>query len=386
MMEKKVNDVTNQNHQPAPFGPGAQGRMLGAPGAINAGAVSIEQERAIAEAQGQLVLAKRFPRDLTSAHAELMMACKSKAFAGVAFYAKPQGGGTVTGPSIRMAEEVARVFGNFQYGHRELSRDNKKSEVEIFAWDMEKNNYSKRQITVMHVVDTREGPKPMRDQTQIDQKINNVSSKQARGLILALMPKWLVEDAVQECRKTLAGNNDEPLEVRVRRMTGAFAKYGVTTEHLEKYLDHKLDATLLDELVDLQGIFNSLRDGTPASEIFGKKDKEEDGEPASSLAETAKAGAVAKAASRAAAPAVTAGEVLNAVLPDALKTEIQPQAAAAPVQQEKPARRQKTAAEPASAAAAPAEDPQPSAPAEAPQPAAIEQAAAGHIADAEDIF
>ena len=379
----------NQQGQMAPFGPGAQGRALGAPGAINAGAVSIEQERAIAEAQGQLVLAKRFPRDLTAAHSELMMACKSKAFASVAFYAKPQGGGTVTGPSIRMAEEVARVFGNFQYGHRELSRDGKKSEVEVFAWDMEKNNFSKRQITVMHVVDTREGPKPMRDQTQIDQKINNVSSKQARGLILALMPKWLVEDAVQECRKTLAGNNDEPLEVRVRRMTGAFAKYGVTTEHLEKYLGHKLDATLLDELVDLQGIFNSLRDGTPASEIFGKKDKEEEGATTSSLAETAKAGAAAKAAAPAAtaspasAPAVTADQAPNTVQPQAAA----PAQAVAPAQatQEKPsrqpARRQQTAAEPAPAAA-PA---QTAAPAE--QPAAVEQAAAAsHIADAEDIF
>ena len=112
-----------QAGSPAPFGP--QGRALAAMGTANIGAVAIEQERAIAEAQGQMTLAKRFPRDLNSAHAELMVACKSAAFAAVAFYAKPQGGGTVSGPSIRMAEQIAQVFGNFQYGHRELSRDNK---------------------------------------------------------------------------------------------------------------------------------------------------------------------------------------------------------------------------------------------------------------------
>lgn len=327
------NEMSNiPANQVAPFGP--QGRGLSA--SVNAGAVSIEQERAIAEAQGQLVLAKRFPRDLTGAHAELMMACKSKAFAGVAFYSKPQGGSTVTGPSIRMAEEVARVFGNFQYGHRELSRDNKKSEVEVFAWDMEKNNFSKRQITVMHVIDTREGPKPMRDQTQIDQKINNVSSKQARGLILALMPKWLVEDAVQECRKTLAGNNEEPLEVRVRKMTQAFAKFGVTADHLEKHLGHKLDAVLLDELVDMQGIFNSLRDGTPASEIFGH-DREKDEAPASSgLAETAQKGAAAARQAKP-APAATAAPAAR------------PAEAAAPAPDRKPSQKVSKAADEAPA-------------------------------------
>lgn len=278
-----------QAGSPAPFGP--QGRQLAAMGTANVGAVSIEQERAIAEAQGQMTLAKRFPRDLNAAHAELMAACKSPAFAAVAFYAKPQGGGTVSGPSIRMAEQIAQVYGNFQYGHRELSRDGKKSEVEIYAWDMEKNNYNKRQITVMHVRDTREGPKPLRDQSDVDQKINNVASKQSRGLILAMMPKWLVEDAVQECRKTIAGKNDEPIEARVRKMAQAFAKFGVTAERLEKYLGHALNQTTLDELADLTGIHNSLRDGIPASELFPLEQEgeaEDTKTAAAALAETAR--------------------------------------------------------------------------------------------------
>jgi hypothetical protein len=142
----------------------------------------------------------------------------------------------------------------------------------------------------MHVRDTRDGPKPLRDQADIDMKISNVASKQVRGLILAMMPKWLVEDAVQECKKTLAGTNDEPLEVRVRKMTQAFAKYGVTTEHLEKRLGHKLDAMLLDELVEMMGIFNALREGEPASDYFGAQ---EAAEATASTAEAIKATAAA---------------------------------------------------------------------------------------------
>jgi|GEM_PF-1224646 len=245
------------------------GRALAA--SVNAGAVSIEQERAIAEAQGQLILAKKFPRDLNAAHAELMNACKSPAFAAQAFYTVPNRG---HGPSIRFAEEVARVYGNFQYGHRELSRDEGKSEVEVFAWDMQNNNRSIRQITVLHIRDAGGQKKPLRDEADIDNRIANVASKQIRGRILALMPKWLVADAIEECKKTINGDNSEPLEARVRKMTQVFAKYGVTTKHLEAYLGHSLDKVLLDEVVDLTGVFNAIKEGTPASEFFGATDAE----------------------------------------------------------------------------------------------------------------
>ena len=232
---------------------------------VNVGAVAVEQERAIAEAQGQLILAKRFPRDLNSAHAELMIACKSKAFAEVAFYSVPNRG---TGPSIRFAEEVARCVGNFEYGHRELSRDGNKSEVEVYAWDKEKNNYSRRQLTVLHILDTKNGPKALRDQADIDNKIANVASKQMRGRILALLPKWLVAEAIEECKKTIAGTNDEPISTRVRKMTQAFARFGVTTEHLERYIGCKLDDVMLDQLVDMTGVFNALREGAKPSDYF----------------------------------------------------------------------------------------------------------------------
>lgn len=281
------------------------------PSTANVGAVTIEVERAVAEAKGQMQLAKMFPRDLNSAYAELMEACKLQALAQVAFYSVPQGGQKVTGPSIRLAEEIARVYGNFEFGHRELSRieagpgpkDFGRSEIEVYAWDKQTNNRSIRQITVLHVMDTKEGPRKLRDQKDIDNKIANVASKQARGRILAMMPKWMVEAAIEECKKTLAGNNNEPLSVRARKMTQAFAAYGVTTEHLERYLGHSLDTILLDELADLTGVFNALREGTAPSEFFGEAEKEDTAvKTAEDLAKSAQAGAAAgKRAPRAAA-------------------------------------------------------------------------------------
>jgi hypothetical protein len=255
-------------------------RHLGA--GANVGAVAIEQEGAIAEAQGQLILAKRVPRDETAAHAKLMSSCKLPGLASVAFYNVPRAGGSVSGPSIRLAEEIARVYGNFEYGHKELSRTEGKSEVLVYAWDKENNNYSTRQITVMHVLDYKDKQtrqpmqRPLHDQKDIDDKIANVASKQMRGRILALLPKWMVEDAIQQCRQTLAGNVQEPIESRVRKMSQAFAVFGVTVDMLQNYIGHPLASVTADELVDLIGIHNAIRDGgIKASEFFGGGDEPE---------------------------------------------------------------------------------------------------------------
>lgn len=282
-------ELVSQSHGgDFPFGQHQQNNL---PSAANTGAVSVEQSRAIAEAQGQLILAKRFPRDLNGAYAELMEACKLPALASVAFYTLPRGKSSVTGPSIRLAEEIARVYGNFQYGHRELSRDDKKSEVEVYAWDMEKNNYSKRQITVMHVLDTKEGPRKLRDQKDIDDKIANVASKQVRGRILALVPKWLSEAAITACRETLAGKSDIPVAERVRKMTQAFAKFGVTTKHLEGFLGHSLDTVDTDEIADLTGIFNAIKDGAKIADYFSEVETEGNTATAEALTQASQEGA-----------------------------------------------------------------------------------------------
>ena len=240
-------------------------RMLASAGGMNAGAIAIEQERAVAEAQGQLTLAKRFPRSMTGAMTEFLESCKSPEFAQTAFYSVPNRG---SGPSIRFAEEAARCYGNFQYGHRELSRTDGKSEIEVFAWDMQNNNYSKRQITVMHVRDTKSGPMPMRDQNDIDNRIANVASKQMRGRILALLPKHLVAAGQEACKRTLAGGGEKPLSERIVGMVQAFGRFGVNRTHLEAHLGHGVDNTTLDELADLMGIFNAIKEGGKASEYF----------------------------------------------------------------------------------------------------------------------
>ncbi len=330
-------DLVVQNQpqagSPAPFGP--QGRQLAAMGTANVGAISIESERAIAEARGQIQVAQMFPRDVAAARAELMSECDCLEFAQVAAYAVPRAGGTVTGPSIRLAEAVASAYGHMEWGHRELSRGDGKSEVEVYAWDKQKNNRRIRQITVDHFRDTKQGPQKLRDSKDIDDKIANVASKQMRGAILALVPKSFTEAAIARCRATLAGGGGVPLKQRVEKMIDAFAKIGVTTELLKKHLDHPLDQTNGDELADLMAIYNAIKNGgDKIADHFGAIEEDQtDGakSAAAALAETAQKAAATQ--QRAPAKAAAAKEKPAAAAAPAAAKDAAPAEAAQPAKE-----------------------------------------------------
>lgn len=240
------------------------------PATVNQGTVSIEQERAIAEVKGKLTIAKMFPRNTAQAYADIMESCKRPSFAKAAIYSYPRGGQNVTGPSIRMAEELARVWGNLEYGIRELSRNEGMSEMEAYCIDMQTNTITSQKFTVKHLRDKKGGATELTDERDIYEITANMGGRRMRARILAILPPDLVEEAMNQCRLTLAGKSDKPLADRVRQMIKAFSNLGITTAMLETRLGKKLDAILPDEFSDLIGIHNSLRDGhTQASEWFG---------------------------------------------------------------------------------------------------------------------
>ena len=228
---------------------------------INQGTVAIEASRAIAEAQGKLVIAKRFPRDEVQAYNRVAQACQRKGIAEKAFYSYNRGGGTVSGPTIRFAEELARCWGNIDYGIKELSQDEGKSEMQAYAWDLETNAQSVQNFTNPHIREVGGKAKMLTSQRDIYEINANMGARRLRSRILAILPTDLVDMAINECKKTLAGNNDEPLIDRVKKMIVAFGKIGVTQEQIEKRLGRKVDTMTIDDFTDYIGIYNAIKQG-----------------------------------------------------------------------------------------------------------------------------
>lgn len=85
------------------------------------------------EVQAAIVLAKRFPRDEFEATERIKRACQRKSLADQAVYSYPRGKECVSGPSIRLAETLAKTWGNIDYGIIELEQKDGSSEMMAYA-------------------------------------------------------------------------------------------------------------------------------------------------------------------------------------------------------------------------------------------------------------
>lgn len=253
------NEMTVQNGQGLPNVPVMSNGVAAQLDRINRGTVAIEASRAIAEAQGKLVIAKRFPRDEVAAYAKAMEACQRPKMAEKAFYAFPRGGQTVEGATIRFAEELARCWGNIDYGIKELSQDDGKSEMQAYAWDLETNAQSVQNFTNPHQREQGKKMVTLTSQRDIYENNANMATRRLRARILAILPSWFVEDCIAECKKTLAGQNDTPLVDRVKKMVVQFAKLGVTQEQIEHRLKRKIDTMNADDFTEYIGIYNAIK-------------------------------------------------------------------------------------------------------------------------------
>ena len=256
------NQMTAQNLQaPAPYPNMPVNGMAAQMDSINQGTVAIEASRAIAEAQGKLVIAKRFPRDEVQAYSKMMEACRRPAMAEKAFYSFPRGGQTVEGPTIRFAEELARCWGNIDYGIKELSQDEGKSEMQAYAWDLETNAQSVQNFTNPHQREQGRKMVALTSQRDIYENNANMATRRLRSRILAILPSWFVDSAIAECKRTLAGNNEITLTDRVKKMVVAFSRLGVTQEQLEHRLKRRVDTTTTEDFVEYTGIYNAIKNG-----------------------------------------------------------------------------------------------------------------------------
>lgn len=236
---------------------------------LNAGTVAVEQARASSEVQAKLFAAKQFPRDQAAAFTRSMDACRRPSLAQVAMYAFPRAGSTISGPSIRLAETLAANWGNLTYGIRELSRKDGVSEMQAFAWDLETNVESVQNFTVKHERDTRNGKVRLTDERDIYELTANMGGRRLRSRILAVLPPDLIDAAIEECRRTLAGDNTTPLIDRIRKMVSAFDKAGVSQALIEKRAGKPVAELLPEDLGDLLSIYQSIKDGmTQAGDWF----------------------------------------------------------------------------------------------------------------------
>ncbi len=226
----------------------------------NQALVEIEQQRAQAEVQSAIVLAKKFPRNHVEALDRILNACQRPGLAEQALYSYARGGTEITGPSIRLAEALAQSWGNLQFGIKEIEQRAGESTVEAFCWDVESNVRQVKTFQVKHERHTKKGSYALSDPRDIYETVANQGARRLRACILGVIPGDVIESAVSQCEQTLKAKADTSPEA-LKKLVDAFSPYSVTKEQIEKRIQRRLDTITPAQLIQLRKIYNSLKDG-----------------------------------------------------------------------------------------------------------------------------
>lgn len=234
--------------------------MESKPEPVQTAAVQAAVGRYLQEIQGMVFMAKQYPRDTFYSWQRIKEACSRRTLAEVASYEYPRGGEKVAGPSIRLAEVLAQCWGNVAYGVTELEQRAGESDCLAYAWDLETNVRAEKTFTVKHERKARGRITKLSDPRDIYEMVANLGARRQRACILAVIPKDIVDAAVEECEKTLMGDNKEPIADRLRKMLERFSELGITKEMIEKKQGYALTSFTEKDILSLGRIYNSIKD------------------------------------------------------------------------------------------------------------------------------
>lgn len=234
-------------------------------------AAAVEHSRAVAEVQAAVTVAQAVPRDLTRVQAEMRNTCQRIAVAQTAFYSMPRAGGRVDGSTVHLARELARIWGNLDYGVRELRRDDEagESEIQAYCWDQQANGRNTRSFIVPHERMVKKQRSKLTDLGDIYLNNQNIGARAVRECIFATLPPWFVAEAEQICRQTLEQGEGESLDETIQKMLGAFKALGVTEKMIQSKLDKPRSAWTSGDVAALKIDYGTLsRQESKVDELF----------------------------------------------------------------------------------------------------------------------
>jgi|SRR5262245_2048117 len=228
-----------------------------------------------AEIKAAITVALRFPRNEDRAFEKLMKACRRTSFAEEANYSFPRGGQDITGPSIHLAREAARVWGNIRHGVAVINDDEDQRKIEAFCWDLETNTKITAEDAFAKLIYRKKGGWQTPDERDLRELTNRRAAILKRNCILEVLPKDLIEDARAMAAQTIKAGVEKDPEAARKRIILKFSSINVSTEMLEEKLGHPLASASADELATLTQVYKSIIDGNSswAEYVSGRSEK-----------------------------------------------------------------------------------------------------------------
>lgn len=272
-------------------GKGAPGEELEASGKElidQEGSIEIAKAEQHGEIQAAIIIAKKFPRDEAKCRDELLETCRLSEFAGSiddpsepsAYYSFPRGRkldkvtglwvpNIVSGPSVKLAREATRIYGNIRYGFLITHDDDESRGITGWAWDLEKNVPNYGSDFFKKLIQRKQAGGGTRWELADERELRELTFRRAailiRNALLTHFPGYFINQMVRICKETVGraqgGESKNDLKERVSRMVTAFSQYGISWEQLATYLHKSKEEVTDEDLADLRGTYEAIKDG-----------------------------------------------------------------------------------------------------------------------------
>lgn len=207
----------------------------------------------------------------------------------------------IEGPSIRLAEVAAQMYGNCRIDARvvHVDRTEKFVEAEGLFHDLETNMASR--ATVRRRISTKQGRLFSDDMIVVTGNAACAIAK--RNAILAGIPRGIYRPAYQAARAIVAGTA-ETLGKNREKAIKAFASFGVTPAQLFEALGVQTEVDIkIDHVAQLRAMYSTLKNAEATVEEMFPSDVKTTLAKAGSLPQAAKAAEAPAAKQEQAAPA-----------------------------------------------------------------------------------
>jgi hypothetical protein len=240
-------------------------------------------QRELATIQAMMLLARRFPRDETTARAKLLELCESRTFAEKATYSFKRGrrqadsgqwvDNYVSGASVKLARAAAAKWGNISTSMLILRAGTDSIHIEVRAWDLETNYVQTAQDEFPALVqrknkDTGKTEWVVPDERDRRELVNRRAALLERNCLIRLIPDDLIASALMTVKETVMREAKQSRAEQMTALVLEFGRFGIGRPHLEAWLAGQRDKPTADletitpeEIVNLRGVIRSIRDG-----------------------------------------------------------------------------------------------------------------------------
>lgn len=216
----------------------------------------------------QVLTAKAYPRDIKRCMQEIVdILCIDEEIAAACYYTLPRDGKTLTGPSIRLAEICASVFGNIQAGTVFVSNDGKFIIVKGWCRDLEKN-YTVETAVTKSIINKYN--KPYSESMQAT-TMAAASAIALRNAIFKIIPQVFIDKAYKKAMDIAVGGKDKAkFESKRQKVFEGLENLKIPTDKVLKYYNKtSINDITPDELKEIIGIGTSIKDTfLPIDEAF----------------------------------------------------------------------------------------------------------------------